>query len=115
MQQHCLSCPRIVCDDQRLQTEAHLVKLVNNRPAGGNVAGAGLQNNLLGHPDGRLPERDVGEGSPHGQGPHLELHLHGACVLPVLGHGPALVEGFPITLHANNRGGTTTHHDDQRS
>lgn len=77
----------------------HLVHLLNHRAPGGNVALAWLHHNLLAHSDGGLPERDVGEGSPHGASSHLQLQLHAAYEALLLGAEVALLKGGAVLLH----------------
>ena len=70
----------------------HLVHLLHDRAPSGDVALAWLHHNLLAHPDGGLPERDVGEGCPHGASSHLQLQLHAANKALFLGTEVALLK-----------------------
>ena len=70
----------------------HLVHLLHYRAPSSDVALAWLQHNLLAHPDGGLPERDVGEGCPHGAASHLHLQLHAANKALFLGTEVALLK-----------------------
>ena len=83
----------------QLDCRQHLVHLLHYRAPGSSVALAWLHHNLLAHPDGRLPERNVREGSPHSTSSHLQLQLHTANEALFPGTEVPLLKGGATLLH----------------
>lgn len=76
----------------------HLINLLHYRAPCGNIALAGLHHNLLTHPDGGLPEGDVGEGCSHGASSYFHLQLHAAPKALFPDTEVALLQGRPTFL-----------------